>query len=145
MKRKRRRNPDVIPKAPVAVPAVAAPRRRSLGGLKNWLILGGFIAGGYYVFKYFQSPAVAELKSELAVGSGGAGPDLNGPYVSQFQIESTQTTNCISAPVPGFIYAPITSYNPITKYNTFSATANGHFTRRLLCKGNQRWAEIHPA
>lgn len=139
MRRRRRRNPDAV-----GATAPTASRHGSLGGLKNWLILGAFAAGGYYVYKYFQSPAVAELKSELASGSGGAGPDLNGPFVSQFQIESTQTTNCISAPVPGFVYSPVTSYNPITKYNTFSATANGHFTRRLLCKGSQRWAEIKP-
>lgn len=137
MRRKRKRNPD-------------APPQRSLGGLKNWLILGGFIAGGYYVFKYFQSPGAAVVKSEIATAVSKAGaastvaPDLNGPLVSKFMSTSAPSAACISTQLPGFIYAPVLSYSPITGYN-FTATANGRFTRRMLCKGNQRWAEIRPS
>ncbi len=114
--------------------------------IKNWLILGAAGFGGYYLWKnvikkQLDSPS-SLLKSALS--KGGSGPDVNGPMVSQFKIVSTQTPNCTSTQVPGFAYSPITSVNQFTGYKTFTATATGHFTRRLLCKGNQQWAEINP-
>lgn len=130
----RRRNPDT-----------PTPKKKSSGGLKNWLILGGVGVAGYLGYKYVTKNAGSiESKVASATGKKIPGPDLNGPLVSKFEIASTKTTICISAPVAGFAYAPITSINPQTGYNTFSATVAGHFTRRLLCKGNQRWAEIKP-
>ncbi len=119
--------------------------KRSLGGLKNWLILGGVGLGGWYAYKYFTKHEAA-IKTEVASATGKKipGPDLNGPAVTKFMIASTKSTICIPEPVKGFVYSPITSTNPMTGYNTFSASTNGHFTRRLLCKGSQKWAEIKP-
>lgn len=126
----RRRNPD-------------APKKRS-GGIKNWLILGGVGVGGYLAYKFITKNA-DKIAGQVSAASGKkTGPDLNGPMVNKYEIDSTKTTTCISAPEKGFTYAPITSYNPITGYNTFSATAAGHFTRRMLCIGAKRWAEIKP-
>ncbi len=131
---KRRRNPDAV-------------RSRAKAGVKNWLILGGVAVGGYVAYKHIGK-ATVEAAVTQAAASGGkktVGPDLNGPMVTKFEIASTQTKNCIPTPVPGFVYSPVQSINPMTGYNTFNVTATGHFTRRLLCKGNQRWAEIKPA
>lgn len=115
-------------------------------GLKNWLVLGGVGVGGFFIYRYFQSPAAAEIKNDIkAAGSKIPAPDLNGPVVTKFMIASTETKICISEPAAGMVYSPISSYNAKTGYNTFSATTNGHFTRRLLCKGNQKWAEIKPS
>lgn len=119
--------------------------KRKSSGLKNWLILGAVGAGGYFAYSYFTKHK-DEIKQDVSAATGRkvAGPDLNGPMVKKFDIASTKSTICISSPEKGFVYNPITSYNPVTKYNTFSATVNGHFTRRLLCKGGQKWAEIKP-
>ncbi len=133
----RRRNPDGPPK-----------KKFNAGGIKNWLILGGVAVGGYVVYRYINSAAAETIKTEIKGATGGkkyVGPDLNGPVVTKYEIASTQTKTCISAPEKGFVYAPITSTNPMTGYNTFSASASGHFTRRLLCQGNRKFAEIKPA
>ncbi len=130
------RNPDAPP-----------PKKKvNIGGIKNWLILGVVGAGGYVAYKYFTKHEET-IKKEVQAASGKkvAGPDLNGPMVTKYMIASTQSKTCISAPEKGFVYAPITSTNPLTGYNTFSATATGHYTRRLLCRGGQKWAEIKPS
>ncbi len=120
------------------------PKKTTLGGIKNWLVLGAVGFAGYYGYRYFTKHE-EELKKEIkAVGRNIPGPDLNGPPVAKFTIASTKTRICIPDPVKGFVYAPITSVNAMTGYNTFSATASGNFTRRLLCRGSQRWAEIRP-
>lgn len=116
--------------------------------IKNWIILGGFIAGGVVAYRYFNSPKADALKQEIKSATSArkvTDPDLNGPPVTKFEIASTRSRICISDPQRGFTYAPITSTNAVTGYNTFNSPVNGRFTRRLLCKGNQKWAEIKPA
>jgi len=122
-----------------------APSKKSVG-VKNWIILGVAVAGGVVAYKYFNSPKADALKKELKSATSNVrrvpDPDLNGPAVTKFEIASTRSTICIAAPEKGFTYAPITSTNAVTGYNTFNSPTNGRFTRRLLCKGNQKWAEI---
>jgi len=118
-------------------------RRKS--GIKNWLILGAVGAGGFLVYRYLKSPAAEALKKEVkSAGKNIPGPDLAGPAVTKFMIASTKSSICIPDPVKGFVYSPITSTNPMTGYQTFSATSSGRFTRRLLCRGGKKWAEIKP-
>ncbi len=121
-------------------------KKKSRGGLKNWLILGAVGVGGYLLYKKFSGHNGDKLKKELTTAAGGQkipDPDLNGPAVTKFMIASTRSPICISAPVKGFSYSPITNTAP-NGYNTFSATATGHFTRRLLCVSGKKWAEIKP-
>lgn len=123
------------------------PHKRK-SSLKNFLILGAVGIGGFLTYKYFKSSAGKVIAKTVKSAASGkpqpAGPDINGPSVTKFEIASTETKTCISTPVKGMVYAPISSYNATTGYNTFSSTANGHFTRRLLCVGSKRWAEIYP-
>ncbi len=133
---RRRRNPDSAP----------AKKKFNLGGMKNWLILGGVGIGGILAFKYFTKHE-AEIKADVKAASGPKipGPDLNGPPVKKFDIASTRSKICITSKVKGMVYAPITSTNQTTGYATFSAPVSGNFTRRLLCSGGQRVAaEIKP-
>ena len=120
------------------------PPKKKLN-IKNWLILGAVGVGGYLLYKnvvkkQLDSPDSA-LKNAL---SSGTGPDVSGPTVSKGAIYSTGAQTCIGSQVQGFAYAPIVSVNRFTRLKSFTATVNGHFTRRLLCKGSQQWAEIKP-
>ncbi len=112
--------------------------------IKNWLILGAVGVGGWYAYKKWVAPEIKEIKADVKSAAKGsaspAQPDLNGPVVTLGMIARTQTKNCVSKPDSRFTYAPITSF--IGGYNTFSSTTNGHFTRRMLCIGNKRWAEL---
>lgn len=126
---------------------VPPPKKKlKLGGLKNWVILGVAGIAAVVVYKKFVAPDLKNIKSDLKSAAnkkaGVPGPDLNGPAVTKFMIASTRTNICIDTALPGFTYAPITSTNSYTGYRTFTSPVNGHFTRRELCKGNQRWAEI---
>ncbi len=143
--RTRRRNPGTPPSPPAPFAKPPAPIvRKSAGGLRNWLILGGVGLGAYFVYQKFSASKVAD-EINKAAGKRAPDPDLNGPLVTKYQIASTRTPICITAPVKGFVYAKITSTNPITGYSTFSAPVAGHFTRRALCSGGQRVAaEIKP-
>ncbi len=132
--KRRRRNPD-------SAPAV----RRSSGGLKNWLILGVVGGGAYFIYKKFSASDVRKEIENATKGKRIPDPDLNGPLVTKFEIASTRSPICISSAVKGFVYSPVTSTNPVTGYSTFSATAAGHFTRRLLCSGGKKWVEIKPS
>ena len=121
--------------------------KKNIGSLKNWIILGVAAAGGYAAYRYFNSPKADALKQEIksvASTKRVPDPDLNGPAVTKFEIASTRSQICISDAQKGFVYTPITSTNPMTGYNTFNSPTNGRFTRRLLCKGGQKWAEIKP-
>lgn len=124
---------------PDAKPAVT-PKKR--GGWKNWAILGVLGVGGYYAYQKFISPEIKTIESKP--GKSTSGPDLNGPSVTKFEIASTRSNICIDKPVKGFSYAKVTSTNAATGYKTFSANVAGHFTRRLLCRGSQKYAEIAP-
>lgn len=119
-----------------------------IGSIKNWLILIGAGVGGYYVYtKYIQPElgnAISDAKNLASKKPGVAEPDLNGPVVSKFMIASTKSKICVDRADKRFAYAPITSTNMMTGYQTFSAPVAGHFTRRLLCTGGRRWAEIKP-
>lgn len=125
-----------------------SPKKRK-SSLKNILILGAVGVGGIAAYKYFNNTAAGK-SAKSAIKSAASGkppppaPDLAGPAVTKFEIASTETKICISAPVKGMVYAPISSYNQTTGYNTFTATSSGHFTRRLLCIGSKRYAEIYP-
>jgi len=116
--------------------------KRRPSGIKNWIVLGGIIAGGYFAYKYFQEHE-SELKNDMARSPND--PDLNGPPVQKFGIYGTRSKICVAIPDKRFSYAPISSINAITGNAVFSATTTGNFTRRLLCRGAQRWAEIKPA
>lgn len=139
--RHRRRNPGASPAVTSSKPAAtsASPARKSSTGLRNWLILGAAGVGGFWLYKNFNKKLDKEI-SKAASGKNAAAPDLNGPLVTKYQIASTRSPNCISAPEKGFVYAKITSTNPVTGYSTFSAPVAGHFTRRVLCAGGQKVA-----
>lgn len=133
----------VKPKTPPA-----SPKKFKLGGAKNWIIVGAAGIAGWYAYEKFVKPELSEINKDLKTAGKSKpsvqGPDLNGPMVKKNEIASTRTNICINTPVKGFMYSPITSTNAVTGYRTFSATVAGHFTRRLLCRGSQRWAEIAP-
>ncbi len=132
------RNPDS--------PATASPKKKAnISGIKNWLVLGAVGAGGYFAYRFFtQNQSAIKQELQAATGKKVQGPDLNGPFVTKFMIASTQSRTCINDPLKGFVYSPVSSTNPKTGYSTFSATATGRYTRRLLCRGGQKWAEIKP-
>ncbi len=123
-------------------------KKFNFGSLKNWLILAAAGVGGYYLYQHFVKPELSAIKEDVkdAANSkpGVADPDLNGPMIAKFQIGTTHSNICIDKPDKRFTYAPIASVNQLTGAKTFSAPVTGHFTRRLLCRGTQRWAEIKP-
>ncbi len=124
-------------------------KKFKVSALKNWIILGAVGVGGYYLYQNYVKPELSDIKSDLKnaakpkPANAGPEPDLNGPAVGKFQIASTRSTICITTADPRFVYAPITSILP-NGYKTFSAPVSGRFTRRLLCKGAQKWAELKP-
>lgn len=134
-----------------AKPKTPPPAKKfKLGGMKNWLIVGVAGVVGYYAYEKFVKPELADINKDIKTAGKKAatkavqGPDLNGPMVKKNEIASTRSKICIATPVKGFMYSPISSVNAVTGYRTFSATVAGHFTRRLLCRGSQSWAEIAP-
>ncbi len=124
-------------------------KKFNLGSLKNWLILGAASYGGYYVYTKFVEPEIKEIKADVKTVAnkkpGVPEPDLNGPSVTKFSINGTRSKICIQSPDKRFAYAPISSTNPLDGNQVFSATVNGRFTRRILCKGGRKWAELKPS
>ncbi len=130
------------------MPKTESKKKFKISGLKNWLILGAATVGGYFVYTKFVSPELKEIKEDIKdaakKSSSVPGPDLNGPAVNKFAIAGTHSKICITTPDKRFVYAPISSTNALTGNQIFSAPVTGNFTRRLLCKGGRKWAELKP-
>ncbi len=125
------------------------PKKKfKISSLKNWLILGAAGVGGYFLYTKFVEPDLKELKADIKDTAnkkpGVPGPDLNGPAVNKFAIAGTHSKICIDTPDKRFVYAPISSTNAMTGNQIFSAPITGRFTRRLLCRGGKKWAELKP-
>lgn len=123
-------------------------KKLKLGKFKNIAVLGVVAVGGYLAYKRWVAPELKDIKNDVKNAAQNKpnvpAPDMNGPPVTKFMIASTKSNICISTPDKRFVYAPISSTNQMTGYKTFSSTANGHYTRRLLCVGAKKWAEIRP-
>lgn len=128
-------------------------KKFSISGMRNWLILGGALVGGYFAYTKFIAPMLVAEKLDRPAGGApvpsasapppGAAPapDLAGPAVKRGVLVSTRSTICIADKTPGMMYAKITKTDA-NGYQQFKPSVNGRFTRRLLCKGKNRWAEI---
>lgn len=125
---------------------MAEPTKKfKIGKAKNLIVLGVVGVVGYLAYKKYVAPELSEMKSEAKSAKPGVQPpDLNGPMIGRFQIGSTRSKICVSTRVPGLVYAPIASTNIVTGNSTFSSPVNAHFTRRLLCQGGRKWAELKP-
>jgi hypothetical protein len=115
-----------------------------IGKYKNYIFIGGAIIAGYFLYEYYfkgggSSDASSSAPSAQAVIPA---PDLYGPLVFRNAPASSKSPVCATKPVPGLMYALVT-YVDAQGYH-FVPQHNGHFTRRFLCTGNQKWAEIRP-
>ena len=123
-----------------------------ISSLRNWIILAAAAGGGYFIYKKWIAPA--ERLDKAATGAPAAkpklsqpvapAPDLNGPKVRKGVLVSTRSTICIATKEPGMVYQNVIKTDA-QGYQSFKPTVNGVFTRRLLCIGKNRWAEIKPA
>lgn len=135
------RNPDAPPK--FEVKAAPAPPRGS--SIKNIVLLAAVGIGGYLLVKKISGIdfGIAQASSQRAGSPAAPPPDLNGPKVVRGLVASTHSQICIQQADPRLKYAPITAIDQ-QGYATFTAPVRGHFTRRLLCVGGRKWAEIAP-
>lgn len=126
-----------------------APARKGVGGtIKNLLILAVVGVGGYIAWK-----KIGGIDFGITGGGGGRSqaappgvpqPDLKGPKVVPGMTYSTLSQQCITQPDPRFKYSPVTQTD-VQGYQSFQSVAKGNFTRRMLCAGGRKWAEIAPA
>ncbi len=120
-----------------------------LGGLKNWIILGVVGLGGWWLYKKFASGALDNVGADLTKAvkdskdASAPAPDLKGPLVKKGQAASTRSPICITQQDPKMRYDQITQ-TTADGYQVFQASVRGHFTRRLLCTGGRKFAEIYP-
>ena len=128
---------------------------KTIAGAKNWIILGVALAAGYVVYKKFIAPMAAEAAAakppaaskkapKVAKPGTAPAPDLAGPKVKKGVLASSRSPICIGTKASGFSYAPVTSTDA-SGYNEFTSNSNGRFTRRFLCIGTQKYAEIKPS
>lgn len=123
----------------------AAPRRGA-GSIKNFALLGAVALGGYFLFKKIGGIDFGGGGSKKQPGQARApvpAPDLNGPRVVKGLVAATHSQICVQQADPRFQYALINSIDA-NGYQNFTAPVRGHFTRRLLCVGGRKWAEIAP-
>ena len=123
-----------------------------VAGAKNWLILGAAVVGSYFVYKKVISPmmsdsgggrAEAPSKSVSPSETKTQAPDMNGPAVRKGVLASSRSPICITTKVAGMKYAAVSSTDA-QGYNSFTPPVNGKFTRRFLCVGTTKFAEIKP-
>lgn len=119
----------------------AAPS--GLGKYKNYILLGVAAIAGYFIYEhYFKSDGSSSADASPSAPAIPPAPDLNGPLVFRNAPASSKSPVCVSKPVHGLMYALVTYVDG--QGNHFVPQHNGHFTRRFLCMGNQKWAEIRP-
>lgn len=124
---------------------------KKLGSKKVLLIAVG-AAGLFLLWRRMKGssvdpsvpPPVAKNPVKAPQAPKSPAPDLKGPAVRAGVEAATRSKICITAKMRGMIYAPITGLDS-QGYQKFMPPVNGRYTRRLLCVGGQRWAEIKPA
>lgn len=138
-----------VPPKPTALASVSSTTPRRGGGvgatIKNLAILGIIGVGGFYLWKKIGTLDIGGPAKGGGKPSAPAvpAPDLKGPKVVKGEKAATLSQICITQGDPKFVYAPIEQIDQ-NGYQSFTAPVRGNFTRRLLCAGGKKWAEISP-
>lgn len=138
---------------------MATKLKVGFGTVKNLAVVGALALAGFFIYRKSQSwfstgdsasasgsDSSGQDKDQTKKSSGPSGPppDLGGPAVRKGMLASTRSKICISEKAPRMLYAPIIKVDQ-QGYAAFRAPANGHFTRRLLCTGSGKFAEVYPS
>jgi len=128
-------------------------------GIRNIIILAVVGIGGYFLYKKLSAATKLEPEAVRAPKATGpakpivtAGPatnvipppDRSGPAVKKGQLCATRSNVCVTKKEKDMRYFKIISVDA-KGYKNFKPTINGRFTRRLLCVGKNKWAEVLPA
>ncbi len=136
--------PVSTPQQPSAL--VSSPKKSGAGGtIKSLAVLGLIGVGGYLIWKKIGGLDLGIVKEKGGKSTGPAvpAPDLKGPKVVKGEKAATLSQICVTQADPRFVYAPIEQIDQ-QGYQNFTAPVKGNFTRRLLCAGGRKWAEIAP-